>query len=361
MRRKNSLTMSVGGRNSFGSHCCSWGPPVQPVVAKFTTCQTLCISVRVYLPCRRGWKWSSFTHGRTFSARPGDSSEIKTVRPVLVQPARSATKLWTTVRLGRARMQITKLPLFVRTSPTFWVMLHGALRHAPTPRRKVCAEWQHAACGLFPGHAGFGNHEGSKVYCWNRSHELKWKQQQSLGQGQCRFACRWWASTERMCFCRSLHPRPGTLLSLLNVFWKKREPTTTGQRKFPICQGSIHEQCDFLPSCRISLPPHAPTPASNAKSFCGKNDVTVISGGIATTTASFLRTGHPLHFLWHSPLIRRSFVLWCGILRILAWKSEGRPRLVSPWSMAHSRIASKKKKGPARRVPAQWWILSNLE
>ena len=53
----------------------------------------------------------------------------------------------------------------------------------------------------------------------------------------------------------------------------------------------------------ISLPPHAPTPASNAKGFCGKNDGTVISGGIATTTASFLRTGHPLHFLWHSPLM----------------------------------------------------------
>lgn len=68
------------------------------------------------------------------------------------------------------------------------------------------------------------------------------------GTRQCRFACRWWASTEKRGFCRSLRPRPGTL-SLLNVFWKKREPTTTGQRKFPICQGSIHEQCDFLRSC----------------------------------------------------------------------------------------------------------------
>lgn len=46
----------------------------------------------------------------------------------------------------------------------------------------------------------------------------------------------------------------------------------------------------FLP---ISLPPHAPSLPPMPR--CGKNDVAVISGGIATTTASFLRTGHPHH------------------------------------------------------------------
>ena len=43
------------------------------VVAKFKTCQTLCISVRACLPCRWGPKWSSFAHAKTSHVRPDSS------------------------------------------------------------------------------------------------------------------------------------------------------------------------------------------------------------------------------------------------------------------------------------------------
>ena len=210
----------------------------------------------------------------------------------IVQPARSATKLWTTVRLGRTRMQrFTKLPLFVRTSPTFWVMLHGTLRHAPTPRRKVCAEWQHAACGLFPGHAGFGNHEGSKVYCWNRS----WAEIKATavrGTRQCRFACRWWASTERMGF-RKLASKAWHIIVLVECFLEKAWTNYDRATEISHLSGVHPWEMRLLAKLRlpkpwphlflsISLPPHAPTPASNAKSFCGKNDVTVSLCGVGS-------------------------------------------------------------------------------
>ena len=251
----------------------------------------------------------------------------------IVQPARSATKLWTTVRLGRTRMQrFTKLPLFVRTSPTFWVMLHGTLRHAPTPRRKVCAEWQHAACGLFPGHAGFGNHEGSKVYCWNRS----WAEIKATavrGTRQYRFACRWWASTERMGF-RKLASKAWHIIVLVECFLAKSvNQLRQGDGNFPSVRGPSMRNatsCEVAASEAMASPLFIYQLAASRSNACLQCQ----------------------ELLWQER--RHRFVVWCGIVRILEWKSEGRPRLVSPWSMAHSsRIVSKKKKGPARQVPVQ--------
>ena len=94
---------------------------------------------------------------------------------------------------------------------------------------------------------------------------------------------------------------------------EKGEPNTTEQRMFPNFPhlSGDHPRATRLPAklrlsmswpqdlflFSISLPLHAPTSASNAKGLCGKNAGAGISGGTATTTATFLRTdGSPFAF-----------------------------------------------------------------
>jgi len=49
----------------------------------------------------------------------------------------------------------------------------------------------------------------------------------------------------------SFHRKEGPLQKLASKAWEKGEPNTTEQRVFisHICQGTIHEQRDFLQSC----------------------------------------------------------------------------------------------------------------
>ena len=164
----------------------------------------------------------------------------------IVQPARSATKLWTTVRLGRTRMQrFTKI---APVCPNLANVLSHAAWHSPTrPGEKCVLSGNMRLAASFPDTLDSGITKARR-FIVEIVLELKSKQQQFVGQGSAALLAggglppKGWA-------LGSLHPRPGTLLSLLNVFWQKREPTTTGRRKFPICQGSIHEKCDFLRSC----------------------------------------------------------------------------------------------------------------
>ena len=111
----------------------------------------------------------------------------------------------------------------------------------------------------------------------------------------------------------------GLALSVLKWLWKRVSQIRQSNRCFRIshiCQGTIHEQRDFLQSCGFRC--HGltsfyflsacrfmpPTSASNAKGLCCKNTGTGISGGTATTTATFSRTdGSPFAFsfqIYHS-------------------------------------------------------------
>ena len=273
-----------------------------------------------------------------------------------VQPARSATKSWTTVRSGRIRMpNFTRLPLCVRTSATFWIML--ALSDTPRTDAQAKGACWVAACGLQPRrvYRVFWWHDPQKEFFLSLrprnfgrlSMELKSKLH-SLGQGCTALLAGGELLSKRGALAEAR--LEGLALSLLKAFcWKSTGQIRQGNGRFPSVRTPFMNSAT---SCEVAAF-HVVASPLFVYQLASCSNVCLQRQGFLwqerrrrdiwwhrSDNCYIFEDGSPLHFLWHShhssPYIEvwtapraGGVSLWsmtchymqCGIVRIPAWKS----------------------------------------